>query len=217
MDRHGVLAMKGKCRSVNRNCCLGIWNLYFVFQFPNCRARRVSWILHGDIWILKSVQVPKSAARRVIWNLDGPRRFLETDQVLPKSGRPPPSAYGAARTPVDHHLEDLEHTMMLERRSRIPSAPATRPHAACTLSLGNTRKARSDAHPASAVETPRAAQTQSPLATRSARQSASVASTASGGQRREKGGGAPCFDDATAHRVLPPASPPPFVVCRFLL
>ena len=62
--------MKGKCRSVNRNCCLGIWNLYFVFQFPNCRARRVSWILHGDIWILKSVQVPKSAARRVIWNLD---------------------------------------------------------------------------------------------------------------------------------------------------
>ena len=119
--------------------------------------------------------------------------------------------------PVDHHLEDLEHTMMLERRSRIPSAPATRPHAACTLSLGNTRKARSDAHPASAVETPRAAQSQSPLATRSARQSASVASTASGGQRREKGGGAPCFDDATAHRVLPPASPPPFVVCRFLL
>ena len=56
-------------------------------------ARRVSWILHGDIWILKSVQVPKSAARRVIWNLDGPRRFLETVQVLPKSGRPPPSAY----------------------------------------------------------------------------------------------------------------------------
>jgi len=85
--------MKGKCRSVNRNCCLGIWNLYFVFQFPNCRARRVSWILHGDIWILKSVQVPKSAARRVIWNLDGPRRFLETVQVLPKSGRPPPSAW----------------------------------------------------------------------------------------------------------------------------
>jgi hypothetical protein len=83
--------MKGKCRSVNRNCCLGIWNLYFVFQFPNCRARRVSWILHGDIWILKSVQVPKSAARRVIWNLDGPRRFLETVQALPKSGRPPPS------------------------------------------------------------------------------------------------------------------------------
>ena len=69
--------------------------------------------------------------------------------------------------PVDHHLEDLEHTMMLERRYRIPSAPATRPHAACTLSLGNTRKARSDAHPASAVETPRAAQSQSPLATRS--------------------------------------------------
>ena len=85
--------MKGKCRSVNRNCCLGIWNLYFVFQFPNRRARRVIWILHGDIWILKSVQVPKSAARRVIWNLDGPRRFLETVQVLPKSGRPPPSAY----------------------------------------------------------------------------------------------------------------------------
>ena len=85
--------MKGQCRSVNRNSCLGIWNLYFVFQFPNCRARRVSWILHGDIWILKSVQVPKSAARRVIWNLDGPRRFLETVQVLPKSGRPPPSAY----------------------------------------------------------------------------------------------------------------------------
>ena len=92
--------MKGKCRSVNRNCCLGIWNLYFVFQFPNCRARRVSWILHGDIWILKSVQVPKSAARRVIWNLDGPRRFLETDQVLPKSGRPPPSAYRTVCVPA---------------------------------------------------------------------------------------------------------------------
>ena len=57
-------AVRHECRSVNRNCCLGIWNLYFVFQFPNCRARRVSWILHGDIWILKSVQVPKSAARR---------------------------------------------------------------------------------------------------------------------------------------------------------
>jgi len=72
--------MRHECRSVNRNCCLGIWNLYFVFQFPNRRARCVSWILHGDIWILKSVQAPKSAARRGIWILDGPRRFLETVQ-----------------------------------------------------------------------------------------------------------------------------------------
>lgn len=63
--------------------------------------------------------------------------------------------------PVDHHPEDLEQMMRLGHRSRIPSAPAMRLHAACTLSLGNTRKARSDAHPASAVETPRAAQSQS--------------------------------------------------------
>ena len=75
--------MKRQCRSVNRNCCLGIWNLYFVFQFPNRRARRVSWILHGDIWILKSVQVPKTGARRGIWILDGPRRFLETGNCSP--------------------------------------------------------------------------------------------------------------------------------------
>jgi hypothetical protein len=76
---HSVtLEVRHECRSVNRNCCLGIWNLYFVFQFPNCRARRVIWILHGDIWILKSVQVPKSAARRGIWNLDDQSRFLET-------------------------------------------------------------------------------------------------------------------------------------------
>ena len=40
----------------------------------------LSWILHGDIWILKSVQVPKSAARRGIWILDGLSRFLETVQ-----------------------------------------------------------------------------------------------------------------------------------------
>jgi len=33
--------VRHECRSVNRNCCLGIWNLYFVFQFPNRRARRV--------------------------------------------------------------------------------------------------------------------------------------------------------------------------------
>ena len=72
--------VRHECRSVNRNCCLGIWNLYFVFQFPNRRARRVIWILHGDIWILKSVQVPKSAARRGIWILDGLSRFLETVQ-----------------------------------------------------------------------------------------------------------------------------------------
>ena len=78
-------SMKRQCRSVNRNCCLGIWNLYFVFQFPNRRARRVIWILHGDIWILKSVQVPKSAARRGIWNLDDPRWFLETVQVSQNS------------------------------------------------------------------------------------------------------------------------------------
>jgi len=45
-----VFSMKSEYRSVNRNCCLGIWNLYFVFQFPNRRARCVSWILHGDIW-----------------------------------------------------------------------------------------------------------------------------------------------------------------------
>ena len=77
------LEMKSEYRSVNRNCCLGIWNLYFVFQFPNRRARCVSWILHGDIWILKSVQVPKSAARRGIWILDGPRRFLETGNCSP--------------------------------------------------------------------------------------------------------------------------------------
>ena len=75
--------MKSEYRSVNRNCCLGIWNLYFVFQFPNRRARCVSWILQGDIWILKSVQVPKSAARRGIWILDGPRRFLETGNCSP--------------------------------------------------------------------------------------------------------------------------------------
>ncbi len=78
-----VTRMKRQCRSVNRNCCLRIWNLYFVFQFPNRRARCVSWILHGDIWILKSVQVPKSAARRGIWILDGPRRFLETGNCSP--------------------------------------------------------------------------------------------------------------------------------------
>ena len=78
-----VAPMKSEYRSVNRNCCLGIWNLYFVFQFPNRRARCVSWILQGDIWILKSVQVPKSAARRGIWILDGPRRFLETGNCSP--------------------------------------------------------------------------------------------------------------------------------------
>jgi hypothetical protein len=76
----GNSLVRHECRSVNRNCCLGIWNLYFVFQFPNRRARRVIWILHGDIWILKSVQVPKSAARRGIWILDGLSRFLETVQ-----------------------------------------------------------------------------------------------------------------------------------------
>jgi hypothetical protein len=65
-----VVPMKRQCRSVNRNCCLGIWNLYFVFQFPNRRARRVSWILHGDIWILKSVhrfQKPGRGAESGFW------------------------------------------------------------------------------------------------------------------------------------------------------
>ena len=31
-------SVRRECRSVNRNCCLGIWNLYLVFQFPKLQG-----------------------------------------------------------------------------------------------------------------------------------------------------------------------------------
>ena len=112
--------VRHECRSVNRNCCLEIWNLYLVFQFPNRRARRVLWILHawryldleicpvskirGEARNLDSgwpepvlgncpvIQNPWRGAESGIWGIWMARAaFLET-RVLPKSGQPPAPA-----------------------------------------------------------------------------------------------------------------------------
>ena len=67
----GEAEVRRECRSGNRNCCAGIWNLYFVLQFLNPRERRGIWNLEGLSRFLESAQLPKSGARRGIWNLEG--------------------------------------------------------------------------------------------------------------------------------------------------
>ena len=113
MENRAPRAMKSECRSVNRNCCLGIWNLYLVFQFPKSQgeARNLdsAWRyldleicpvskIRGEARNLDSgwpepvlgncpvIQNPWRGAESGIWMARA--AFLET-RVLPKSGQPP--------------------------------------------------------------------------------------------------------------------------------
>ena len=82
------LPVRHECRSVNRNCCLGIWNLYFVFQFPNRRARRVIW--NNSAWRYLDLEIcPGSKIRGEARNLDSgwPAPVLGNCPVLQNPGR----------------------------------------------------------------------------------------------------------------------------------
>ena len=99
-----------------------------------------------------ALQVVEMEGQAPIWGVSSPSSLVQ--QLDPHE----------SLVPVDHHPEDLEPR--IGRRSGSPSASAMRLQSACTLSLGNTRKAGSDAPPSSAEGTPRAARSRSPFSSR---------------------------------------------------
>ncbi len=83
--------VRHECRSVNRNCCLGIWNLYFVFLMSLSISKSQGEVRNLDsAWRYLDLEIcPGSRIRGEARNLDSgwPELvFWKLSSTSPKSG-----------------------------------------------------------------------------------------------------------------------------------